>query len=63
MINLPPDPEGIIADMLAALEYAADKLIAVQCAETDDQEMRIIDNINQVIRATIAKATGKETNA
>jgi hypothetical protein len=50
-------------DMLAALEYAADKLIAAQCAETDDQEMRIIDNINQVIRAAIAKATGEETNA
>ena len=50
-------------DLLAALEYAAGKLISLADAETDDQEMWIIDDIERVIRATIAKATGEETNA
>lgn len=49
--------------LLAALEYAAGKLISLADAETDDQEMWIIDDISRVIRATIAKATGEETNA
>ena len=63
MTNLPPDPEGIIADLLAALEYAAGKLISLADAETDDQEMWIIDDIERVIRAALAKATGEETDA
>ena len=50
-------------DLLAALQYAAGKLISLAEAETDDQERWIIDDISRVIRATIAKATGEETNA
>ena len=63
MTNLPPDPEGIIADLLAALEYAAGKLSALADAETEDQEMWIIDDIERVTRAAIDKANGEETNA
>jgi hypothetical protein len=46
-------------DMLAALEYAAGKLISLADAETDDQEMWIIDDIERVIRTAFAKATGE----
>jgi hypothetical protein len=49
--------------LLAALEYAAAKLISLADAETDDQEMWIIDDIERVILAAIDKATGKETDA
>lgn len=62
---LPPDQcgnsEAEFQDhgMLAALEYAAGKLISLADAETDDQEMWIIDDIERVIRAAIAKAKGE----
>jgi hypothetical protein len=52
LIKAAPDP-------LAALEYAASKLILLADAETDEQEMWILDDIERVIRAAIAKATGE----
>ena len=45
-------------DLLAALNYAVGKLIAFSDAETDEQEMWIIDDINRVIRTAINKANG-----
>jgi hypothetical protein len=51
---------GAAPDMLAALTYAAGKLSAFADAETDDQESWIIDDIERVVRAAIAKATGEE---
>lgn len=43
-------------DLLAALEYATGKLADFADAETDDEEMLIIADMTQVIRAAIARA-------
>jgi hypothetical protein len=60
--NLPPDPEGIIADLLAALHYLLEQTVDADMkygielteGETEAREMAL---------AAIAKATGEETNA
>ena len=62
MSNLPPDPEGIIADLLAALHYLLEQTVDADMkygielteGETEAREMAL---------AAIAKATGEETNA
>ena len=62
MSNLPPDPEGIIADLLAALHYLLEQTVDADIkygvelteGETEAREMAL---------TAIAKATGEETNA